>query len=160
MNIRRRSMLRDMLDQLMPFDEQIVEEEYPLESGSSLAAFLRRWEENRAFTEAFERIWRRLSSPESFPRRGEPTRSFRIFTPEEEELLSTEARGFLTTVSSSGVLTTAQLETVVDRAFECWTDEITLDQVRFLVSAVLLHETFDTDESEPDGSSPGCSGPC
>ena len=149
MNVRRRSMIRDMLEQLMPFDEQMVGEELPSREGLSLVSFLRYWQEDQTFLEAFERLWSRLLSPEEAPEGvASAPPPVRVFTPEEEVFLTTEARGYLIKLHSAGLLNAAQLERVIDRAFECWTEEISLEQVRFLVSAVLLHEVFGDDESE------------
>lgn len=146
MNIRRSTMIRDMLEQLMPFDEHIMEEDYPSEEGTSLGSFLLQWHEDPAFLEAFERLWDRLLSPKMAEDVKESGRPIRVFTEEEEQFLTTEARGYILKLQAAGLLGADQMEKVIDRAFECWAEEITLDQVRFLVAAVLLYEVFSADD--------------
>jgi uncharacterized protein Smg (DUF494 family) len=143
-----------MLEQLMPFDESIMEDELPSEERSSLVAFLRHWQEDQTFLEVFERLWNRLLDPEVSPDHLEADHPIRVFTEEEERLLTTEARGYILKVQAVGVLTTSQIEKVVDRAFECWTEEISLDQVRFLVAAVLLYEVFGADDIDVNFAQP------
>ncbi len=158
MNIRRRSKIRDMLEQLVPVDEPGLEEAEPLEDDSSLLTFLRHWQEDPTFLEVFERLWNRLVSPEVLERNEGRAKAVRVFTEDEDLLLSTEARGYLVRLHTAGVLTTRQLETVIDRAFECWSDEVGLDQVRFLVSAVLLHEIFGTGAEQVNVAFPPVNG--
>lgn len=154
MNIRRSTMIRDMLEQLMPFDEHFMEGDYLSEDGSSLGSFLRHWHEDPAFLEAFERLWGRLLSPEVAEGAKDDRRPVRVFTDEEEQFLTTEARGYILKLQAAGLLGADQMEKVIDRAFECWAEEITLDQVRFLVAAVLLYEVFSADDFDLNLFSP------
>lgn len=155
MNIRRSSMILDMLEQLMPFDDNLMEDDYPSEESFSLGSFLRHWHEDPAFLEAFERLWGRLLEPQvAEGQKGDALQPVRVFTDEEEQFLTTEARGYILRLQAAGLLKADQMEKVIDRAFECWAEEITLDQVRFLVAAVLLYEVFSADDLDPNAFSP------
>jgi uncharacterized protein Smg (DUF494 family) len=143
-----------MLEQLVPFDDLMTEIEFASEEGSSFIAFLRNGQEDPTFLEVFERLWNRLLNPEASPEKLAATKPFRVFTEEEEHLIDTEARGYLLRLQASGLLGTTQFETVIDRAFECWAEEISLDQVRFLVAAVLLHELLNSEGFEQSSNVP------
>lgn len=153
MNVRRRSKIRDMLDQLVPIEEPIAGLDFASEEASSFIAFLRNGQEDPTFLEVFERLWNRLLSPEAVAGETGSQGPYRVFTDEEEQFLSIEARGYLLKLYASGLIGPTQLETAIDRAFECWTEEIDLDQVRFLVAAVLLHDLFSYEGPDRGSSS-------
>lgn len=154
MNVRRRWIIRNLLDQLLPFEEQEAGEGIASKRGFSLVEYLRHWQEAPAFLETFERFWNSLPNPEASTEGSEPSRAFRIFTPDEEQLLTTEARGYLLNLLSTEVLSPAQLETVIENAFECWVDEVTIDLTRLLVAVVLMHEAFGADGSFEEDTTP------
>lgn len=154
MNIRHRSMIRNLLEQLQPFEEQATGEDVHPERCFSLAGFLRRCLEDPTFLEAFEYRWSRLPSPGEAHEGWEPGQALRVFTPEEEHFLTSEARGYLLKLCATGTLTSAQLETVIDHAFECWAEEVNLEMARLLAAVVLLHEAFGAAGSDEADAAP------
>lgn len=64
----------------------------------------------------------------------------RIYTPEEMEHLDTESRGFLMFLEQMGVLDDASRETVIDRAMALDSDEMNLDQLKWVVLMVIFNQ--------------------
>lgn len=67
-------------------------------------------------------------------------RSVRTYTEEETRRLSTECRGFMLFLEQVGVLDTITRELVIDRAMALETDEIGLDQIKWVVLMVLFNQ--------------------
>ncbi|MEW6354146.1 MAG: DUF494 family protein [Pseudomonadota bacterium] len=68
------------------------------------------------------------------------SRSIRLFTPAETEKLSTECRGFLLFLEQVGVLDPANRELVIDRVMALETEEIDLEQLKWVVLMVLFNQ--------------------
>jgi len=66
--------------------------------------------------------------------------SLRYFTSQELEKLNTEARGFLLFMEQSGLLDTSTRELVIDRVMALDMEEITVDQLKWVVLMVLFNQ--------------------
>ena len=66
--------------------------------------------------------------------------AIRIYTNEEMRHLDTESRGFLLFLEQMGVLDHATRETVIDRAMALDSDEINLDQLKWVVLMVIFNQ--------------------
>lgn len=64
--------------------------------------------------------------------------SFRVFSDEESTKLSTECRGMLIFLEQSGILTPASREQVIDRLMAFQDDEITLENLKWVVLVILF----------------------
>ncbi|MEO5574292.1 MAG: DUF494 family protein [Gammaproteobacteria bacterium] len=69
-----------------------------------------------------------------------PGRSIRIFTDQEAEKLGIECRGFLLFLEQVGVLDQANRELVIDRVMALETEEIDLEQLKWVVLMVLFNQ--------------------
>ncbi len=72
---------------------------------------------------------------------GEPyvSQSLRVFSEQEELRLDADCRGFLMYVEQIGILTPAHREIVIDRIMALDSDEIDLDQVKWVTLMVLFN---------------------
>jgi Smg protein len=68
----------------------------------------------------------------------------RIYTFEEQTRLDLEARGFLVFLEQNGLLTPGTRELVIDRVMELETDDIDLDQLKWVVLMVLFNQPDDS----------------
>ncbi len=66
--------------------------------------------------------------------------SSRLFNDEELEKLDTECRGFLLFLEHAGVLNSIERELVIDRIMALETDEIDLQQLKWVVLMVLFNQ--------------------
>ena len=66
--------------------------------------------------------------------------SIRLFTKKEVEKLDLECRGFLLFLEQSGILTPASRELVIDRVMALETEEIDLEQLKWVVLMVLFNQ--------------------
>ena len=66
--------------------------------------------------------------------------SLRVYTEKEAEKLNTESRGFLQFLENVGVLDNAAREMVVDRVMALDTDEVDMDQLKWVVLMVLFNQ--------------------
>ena len=66
--------------------------------------------------------------------------SIRLFTKKETEKLDLECRGFLLFLEQSGILTPASRELVIDRVMALETEEIDLEQLKWVVLMVLFNQ--------------------
>ena len=64
---------------------------------------------------------------------------FRIYSPEEAVRLNTECRGFIHYLENIGILEPAQREVVVDRIMALGSNEIDLEQVKWIILMVLFN---------------------
>ena len=89
-------------------------------------------------------------------------RAIRVYAEGELARMSTESRGFLLTLERTGILTAAQREIVIDRLLALDSDELTIDQLKWVVLMVLSSQpgqeqayarmedlVFDADGSAP-----------
>ncbi|MEO6697048.1 MAG: DUF494 domain-containing protein, partial [Gammaproteobacteria bacterium] len=68
------------------------------------------------------------------------SQSIRIYTEREQGRLGTELRGFLQFLEEVGVLDQRNRELVIDRVMALETEEIDLDQVKWVVLMVLFNQ--------------------
>ena len=66
--------------------------------------------------------------------------SIRVYTEQEREKLNTECRGFLQFLENVGVLDNAAREMVIDRVMALDTDEVDMDQLKWVVLMVLFNQ--------------------
>ena len=66
--------------------------------------------------------------------------SIRVYVDKEREKLSTECRGFLLFLENVGVLDNATREMVIDRVMALDTDEVDMDQLKWVVLMVLFNQ--------------------
>ena len=67
-----------------------------------------------------------------------PSQSIRMYTGAETSKLDTECRGFLILLEHVGVLNSIMRELVIDRVMALATDEISLEQLKWVVLMVLF----------------------
>ncbi len=66
--------------------------------------------------------------------------AMRIYTDEEMRHLDTESRGFLLFLEQMGVLDHASRETVIDRAMALESDEMNLEQLKWVVLMLIFNQ--------------------
>ncbi|MDH5326939.1 MAG: DUF494 domain-containing protein [Gammaproteobacteria bacterium] len=66
--------------------------------------------------------------------------SIRVFHPEECRKLNVECRGFLTSMQQLGVIDTASRELIIDRVMALESEEIDLEQLKWVVLMVLFNQ--------------------
>jgi len=66
--------------------------------------------------------------------------SFRIYSDEETAKLDSDCRGFLLFLEQMGVLDHATRETVIDRVMALESDEVDLDQLKWVILMVLFNQ--------------------
>jgi len=67
-------------------------------------------------------------------------RAIRVFDPSESARLDTECRGYILYLENIGILTGTQRELVIDRLLALDTEEIDIDQVKWVVLMVLFSQ--------------------
>jgi Smg protein len=63
--------------------------------------------------------------------------AFRVYAPEETARLDAQCRGLLTSLEAGGILSPSQREIVIDRLLALDTEELDLEQVKWIVLMVL-----------------------
>lgn len=71
-----------------------------------------------------------LSAPLAEAGLGTPSMSYRVFTNEENQAMSAEARGFLTRLRSMGLIDAEVQEEVIAKAVQMAEDEVTLKEIK------------------------------
>lgn len=66
--------------------------------------------------------------------------SLRIYSPRERDKIYPEARGFILFLEQNGVLDTITRELVIDRIMALETDEIDLEQLKWVILMVLFNQ--------------------
>jgi len=66
--------------------------------------------------------------------------AIRHYTPQEQEKLDEECRGYLQFMEASGVIDPATRELVIDRLMALEADEIALDQLKWVMLLVLFNQ--------------------
>ena len=66
--------------------------------------------------------------------------AIRHYTPKEQERLDEECRGYLHFMEASGVIDPATREVIIDRLMALETDEIALDQIKWVMLLVLFNQ--------------------
>lgn len=74
----------------------------------------------------------------------------RIFTPEEIQVLSCEARGFLSRLRSLGILDEQTQEEIIERAMQVAEEELTLKEVKTLTALTLFARSHEDWRREVD----------
>lgn len=70
-------------------------------------------------------------------------RSMRVFSDEERVRLDVDARGFLVYLENAGMLNAHQREHILDRLMALESDDIDLDQVKWVVLMVMFNQPGD-----------------
>ena len=78
-----------------------------------------------------------LAEERSRPGLGEDNRAFRLYTNEECARLDADARGLLLALERGGILSANQREIVIDRLLALDNEELSLEQVKWVVLMVL-----------------------
>ena len=135
-------MKEDVLDVLMYLFENYMEDEVSLETDPDIlrgqlreAGFLHSeiskaftWLEDLAAAQGAENGW------------VQAVGAIRVFSAEEEKKLDLESRGFLLFLEQMGVLDGASRELVIDRIMALESEEIDLEQVKWVVLMVLFNQ--------------------
>lgn len=80
-----------------------------------------------------------LSSPASGDiKLGAPASTWRIFSDEENRVLSPEARGFLTRLRRMGILDTELMEEIIGKALQVAEDDISLKEIKTIAVLALF----------------------
>ncbi len=64
--------------------------------------------------------------------------TYRLFTPEEQQVLTTEGIGFLTKIRSMGLLSDELQEEIIDRAVRAAEDPLSLQEVKMIAALTML----------------------
>lgn len=67
--------------------------------------------------------------------------SYRLFSSKEQQMLSSEARGFLVKVRAMGLLNNEAHEEIIDRIFNATKDPVGLQEVKLVTIMTLLSQT-------------------
>jgi len=78
------------------------------------------------------------------------TSTYRIFTPEEQQALSTEGIGFLVKIRSMGLLSDETQEEVIDRAVQAAEEPLSLQEVKMIAALTMLSRTSNLWQREID----------
>ncbi len=81
-----------------------------------------------------------LASQEHPPAERETERSFRVFAPQEQEKLSSDALGFLLDLERSGILDVEGRELIMDRVLSLDTEQIDSEELKWLILMVLFNQ--------------------
>ena len=136
-------MKEDMLDVLMYLFENYMDDDSALDIDADIlkrqlseAGFLNS-EINKAFTwlEDLATLQEDTNAPA-----GLNSRAIRVYHPLEEARLGVECRGFLMFLEQVGVLNSVSRELVIDRIMALESQEIDLDQVKWVVLMVLFNQ--------------------
>ncbi len=138
-------MTENVLDVLMYLFEHYMDDEADgepdredLEVGLQEAGF-----PSREIDRALEWLDRLVSEQPVEARVGSEAAQ-RVYTLEEQTRLDLEARGFLVFLEQNGLLTPGTRELVIDRVMELETDDIDLDQLKWVVLMVLFNQPDDS----------------
>ena len=136
-------MKEDVLDVLMYLFENYMDDDTAINADPETlknqlleAGFLSS-EINKAFT-WLEDLAVLQAEPDTRP--THTNQSIRVYHPEEEKKLDVDCRGFLLFLEQMGVLNSASRELVIDRIMALESDEIDLDQVKWVVLMVLFNQ--------------------
>jgi Smg protein len=139
-------MKENVLDVLMYLFENFMDEETPIQASQEtlktelIAAGFPEVEINKAFAwlEGLSREQEARAQENRVGATGVP--SVRIFTSHELDRLDVECRGFLLFLEQVGVLDQATRELVIDRVMALGTEEIDLEQLKWVILMVLFNQ--------------------
>ncbi len=118
-------------EESVPVDQILLEEEL-------LQAGFQQGEVRKAFNWLDELAWRQGSLVEYGAVR--PGRSMRIFNPKEQQKMDLEIQGLLLSLEQSGILDPMSRELVIERCMAIETEELTPEDVKWVVLLVLLNQ--------------------
>jgi len=78
-----------------------------------------------------------LANERERPGLGSNERAFRLYSPEEQQRLDAPARGLLLELEQAGILSPTQREIVIERLLALESEELGLEQVKWVVLMVL-----------------------
>ncbi len=117
-------------EESVPVDQVTLEEEL-------LQAGFQQGEVRKAFNWLDELAWRQGSLIEYGNR---PSLATRVFSGEEQQKMDLEIQGMLLTLEQSGILDPMSRELVIERCMAIETEELTTDDVKWVVLLVLLNQ--------------------
>lgn len=117
-------------DQPVPSDHVMMQEEL-LEAG------FKQGEIKKAFDWLDELAW--TQGTLDYPPKG-PVASMRIYTEAESQKLDAETRGMLLFLEQNGILDPFSREVVIERAMALETEELTSEDVKWIVLLVLVNQ--------------------
>jgi Smg protein len=119
-------------EESVPVDQVTLEEEL-------LQAGFKAGEVNKAFDWLDELAWRQGSLVE-YGSVAVANRSMRIFSTEEQQKIDLEIQGMLLNLEQMGILDPMSRELVIERCMAIETEELTADDVKWVVLLVLLNQ--------------------
>ena len=119
-------------EQSVPVDQITLEEEL-------LQAGFKEGEVNKAFNWLDELAWRQGSLVE-YGAAAVANRSMRIFSAQEQQKMDLEIQGMLLNLEQMGILGPMSRELVIERCMAIETEELTSDDVKWVVLLVLLNQ--------------------
>ena len=81
-----------------------------------------------------------FADPNAYRGSLETIDGFRVFSPEEIHGLSTKARGFLTFLVESHLITASQREIIIERVIALSEAQVGVDEIKLIVLLALWHE--------------------
>jgi Smg protein len=81
-----------------------------------------------------------LEDPNAYRGDLENSNGFRVFSPEEVSGLSTKARGFLTFLVDSALISSTQRETIIERVIALSESQVGVDEIKLIVLLALWHQ--------------------
>ena len=136
-------MKESVLDVLMYLFEHYLDDDSDVESDQEALKLelIQAGFPETEISKAFNWLEGLAAEQEEYPRtvrQDNPT--MRIFTHEEVERLGLECRGFIYFLEQVGVLDTTTRELVIDRVMALETDELDLEQLKWVVLMVLFNQ--------------------
>jgi Smg protein len=119
-------------EESVPVDQVTLEEEL-------LQAGFQEGEVSKAFNWLDELAWRQGSLVE-YGAKAQPNRSMRIFSDVEARKIDLEIQGMLLNLEQIGILDPMSRELVIERCMAIETEELTADDVKWVVLLVLLNQ--------------------
>ena len=119
-------------EESVPVDQVTLEEEL-------LQAGFKEGEVNKAFNWLDELAWRQGSLVE-YGAAAIANRSMRIFSTQEQQKMDMEIQGMLLNLEQMGILDPMSRELVIERCMAIETEELTSDDVKWVVLLVLLNQ--------------------
>lgn len=118
-------------EESIPMDQLTLEEEL-------LQAGFQQGEVSKAFNWLDELAWRQGSLVEYGT--AAPNHSIRILSDREQQRMDLETQGLLLNLEQSGILDPMSRELVIERCMAIETEELTTDDVKWVVLLVLLNQ--------------------
>jgi len=119
-------------EESVPVDQVTLEEEL-------LQAGFQEGEVSKAFNWLDELAWRQGSLVE-YGATASPNHAIRIFSAQEQQKMDLEIQGLLLNLEQIGILDPMSRELVIERCMAIETEELTSDDVKWVVLLVLLNQ--------------------